>query len=103
MAELDAAAIERLLHEGARQRGIAVGAYRELVEAIAGPSGIAFEKALQIITYYDVLAPDERQSMFETIAAIDEAAARYGVSVDKFAEIMLRDERKPPSGPPSRH
>jgi len=100
MADLDPAAIERLLHEGARRRGVTVDAYRDFIQTTANRSGATFEQALQLAAYYETLPPAERKAMVEQLDTIAEDAARYSVSVDRFAKIMLDDD----SGePPARH
>jgi len=57
MSDLDPAAIERLLHEGARRRGMTVDAYRDLVQATAEGAEVSFATALQVITVLDKMPP----------------------------------------------
>jgi hypothetical protein len=37
------------------------------------------------------MSPDGRQALVEQLAIIGQQAARYGVSVSRFAKIMLGD------------
>ena len=52
-----------------------------------------------LAAYYQTLSPDERKAMIEQLDIIAEEAARYGVSVDRFAKIMLDDDAEPPTRP----
>src|SRR4051812_48427741 len=63
MGDLDPAAIERLLHDGARRRGETVDAYRDFIQTTAGRAGVSFEKALQLANYFETLPPGERKAM----------------------------------------
>src|SRR4051794_9236494 len=94
MADLEPAVIESLLHEGARRRGETVDAYRDFIQTTAGRAGVSFEKALQLANYFETLPPAERRAMVEQLLILKEEAARYGVSVDRFAEIMLDDDAR---------
>ena len=98
MPDLDTAAIERLLYEGARRRGVTVDAYRNLVQATAdNAAGVTFEKALQVITAFEKMPPGERNALFEQLAIIEHEATRHGMSVSRFVRIMLGgDDGKPP-------
>jgi hypothetical protein len=91
MPDLDPAVIESLLYDGAHRRGVTVDAYRDLVQAAADNAGIAFGKALGVVNDFETLPPDKRAAIVETLAFIEEWAARRGVSVERFAEIMLDD------------
>ena len=99
MSDLDAAAIEKLLHEGARRRGVTVDAYRNLVQATAdNATGVTFERALQVVIAFERMPPGERNAMFEQLAIIEQEAARYGVPVSRFVKIMLcGDDGKSPA------
>jgi hypothetical protein len=89
MSDLDPAAIESLLQEAARRRGVTVDAYRDLVQAIADVAGVSFATALQVITAFEKMSSGERNALFEQLAIIEREAARYGVSVSRFVRIML--------------
>jgi hypothetical protein len=58
MPDLAPAAIESLLHEGARRRSMMIDAYRDLIQATADGSGVSFATALQVITVLDKMPPE---------------------------------------------
>ena len=89
MPDLDPADIERLLHDGARRRGVTVDAYRDFIQAIADPAGVTFEKALQVISDFERMPPDEFKALAESLVMLNAEAARYGVSAGELAKIML--------------
>ena len=92
MFDLDPAAIESLLHDGARQRGVTIYAYRNLVQATAIDAGVTFERALQVVADFHKMPSGERKVLVEQLAILEERAARYGVSVAKFVTILLGDD-----------
>jgi len=94
MSDLEAADIERLLHEGARRRGMTVEAYRNLVQATTDDAaGVSFEKALQVVAAFERMRPGERKVLLEQLAILEEEAAGHGVSVGRFVRrIMLADD-----------
>ena len=98
MADLDPAAVESLLQEAARRRGVSVDAYRDFIQAIADPAGVTFEKALQVISDFERMPPDEFKALAESLVMLDAEAARYGVSAGELAKIMLayNDGELPP-------
>ena len=89
MSDLDPAAIESLLQEGARRRGVTVDAYRGLVQARADIARVSFATALLVITVFQKMPPGERKAFFEQLAIIEPEAARSGVSVRRLVSIML--------------
>ena len=99
MPDLDPAAIENLLHEGALRRGLKPNAYRDLVQAKADIAGISFATALQVITVLEKMSPSERKAWFGQLATFERQAARYGMSVTRFVRMMFsgREDGKSPS------
>jgi len=89
VADLDPATIESLLHSGAGRRGVTVDAYRDFIKAIADPAGVTFEKAVQVISDFERMPPDELKALAESLVMLTAEAARYGVSVSGLAKIML--------------
>ena len=98
MADLDHAAIESLLNEGALRRGVPVDAYRNLVQATAdNAAGVTFEEALQVVVAFDRMPPREHKP-WSRLPFLKEAAARYGASVSRSVKIMLcGDDGKSPA------
>jgi len=95
MPDLDAAAIESLLLDGARRHGMTVSAYRELLRAIANRTKAPFGKTLQVIENFETSYPRDHQAVVEQIeqlAFLREGAARLGVSVRKFLMILFGDD-----------
>ena len=88
MPDLDAVAIENLLHEGALRRRITVNAYRDLVRAKADIAGIRFATALLVMAALE-MPLGKRNTLFEQLATFERQAARYGMSVARFVTIML--------------
>ena len=84
VADLDPAAIESLLQETARRRGVTVDAYRDFITAIADPAGVTFEKAVQVISDFERMPPDEFKALAESLVMLTAEAARYGVSVSSL-------------------
>src|SRR3954467_13490717 len=93
MPDLDPAAIETLLQEGARRRGVPVNAYRDLVQAKADIAEIDFATALHLINAVEKLSPEDRKFWFQQLSIVERAAARYGVSVVRFVRIMLDGDK----------
>ena len=58
MGDLDPAAIERLLNDGARRRGESVDACRDLIQTTAGRAGVG-SKALQVVNSFETMPPGE--------------------------------------------
>jgi len=101
MSDLDPAAVESLLQEAARRRGVTVDAYRDLVQAIADVAGVDFATALKVIAVFEKMPAGERNALFEQLAVIEQQAARFGVSVGRYVRIMLGGEDNGKS--PDRH
>ena len=82
MFDLDPASIDNLLQEGARQRGVTIYAYRNLVQATAIDAGVTFERALQVVADFHKMPSGERKVLVEQLAILEERAARYGADSD---------------------
>src|SRR3954453_21142739 len=97
MADLDPAAIESLLNEGALRRGVPVDPYRNLVQATADKSrgghvrgGAAGSRRFR----QDASA---RAQALEQVAILEGGGSPLGVSVSRSVKIMLcGDHRKSP-------
>ena len=100
ISDLDSAAIETLLYDGARRRGVTVEAYRDLIQATADRARVGFSEALQVIADFEKMASHERIILVEHLALLKEEAARDGMSVARFVTIMLDEDD---GAPPARH
>ena len=94
MPDLDPAAIESLLLDGARRRGMTVTAYRDLIKAIANRTKAPFGKTLLVIDNFETSYPRDQAvvEQIEQLAFLHEGAARLGVSVRRFLTILFGDE-----------
>ena len=101
MSDLDPAAVERLLQEGAQRRGVTIAAYRDLVHATADVARVSFATALQVISAFEKMPPGERNTLFEQLAMIEQEATRFGVSVGRYVRIMFGGDED--EEPPIRH
>jgi len=91
MPDLDRAAIESLLHEGARRRGVTLDAYRDLIQATADRAWVGLARALQVITDFEKMPPRERLVLVEHLAILREKAASEEMSVGRYVTLMLGD------------
>jgi len=92
ISDLAADAVESMLLDGARRRGVTVDDYRDLIEATAGRAGATFEKALQVIADFENTPWLERKILVEDLAILKQEAARYGMSVSRFVTTMLDED-----------
>ena len=95
ISDLEPADIERLLERG---RGATVDAYCDFIQTIADLAGITFEKALQVISDFERMPPDEFKALAESLVMLTAEAARYGVSAGELTKIILdyNDRELPP-------
>jgi len=84
MSDLDPAAIETLLQEGARRRGIPVNAYHDVVRAKTDIAGISFATALQVTSAIEKMSSGK--AWFEQLAILERQAERYRMSVTRFGQ-----------------
>jgi len=100
ISDLAPDAIESMLLDGARRRGVTVDDYRDLIEATASRAGVTFEKALQVIADFENTPWLERKVLVEHLALLKQEAARYGMSISRFVTTMLD---KDDGASPARH
>ena len=103
ISDLDPAAIETLLHDGARRRGVTVEAYRDLIQATADRARVYLSGALQVIADFEKMASRERRVLVEHLALLKEEAAREGMPVARFVTIMLGDDDRDGEAPARHH